>query len=109
MYEDADEDGVRDAGELGIAGVLMQLRGVDDQGRTVVQDVRTDANGSYRFGNLRPGTYSILEVQPEAYFDGLESIGSQGGSAENDRLFDINLLAGVNGIENNFGELRQSS
>ncbi len=106
VYEDNNDNGLREAGELGIAGVIIQLQGVDDLGSTVVLTTTTDANGFYRFANLRPGTYSILEVQPDAYFDGLDSIGTQGGSVDNDRLFDINLLAGINGVENNFGELR---
>src|SRR5262249_44934747 len=55
--------------------------------------------------NLRPGTYSIVETQPRAFLDGKDTIGTQGGSTSNDRFFDIVLGAGVNGVNNNFGEL----
>jgi hypothetical protein len=71
----------------------------------VVLIATTNSDGFYKFSNLRAGIYSLLEVQPDGYEDGAESIGTQGGSTENDRFFDIFLAAGVDGKENNFGEL----
>jgi len=65
----------------------------------------TDADGSYKFANLRPGIYSLLEDQPIGYSDGDDTIGTQGGLAANDRFFDIFLAAGIDGLFNNFGEL----
>lgn len=109
VFTDADESGTRDPGEEGVAGVTLQLQGVDDLGQAVLLMTTTDASGFYRFANLRPGTYAITETQPEGFFDGEDTIGSQGGSVDNDRLFDINLLAGVDGVDNNFGELTPNS
>lgn len=109
VYLDADENGLRDSSEQGIADVTLQLQGVDDRGQAVLLTTTTDANGFYRFGNLRPGTYSIQETQPSGFFDGQDVVGSQGGRLDNDRLFDINLLAGVDGSENNFGELQPNA
>ncbi|WP_228027354.1 SdrD B-like domain-containing protein, partial [Pseudaquabacterium pictum] len=65
----------------------------------------TDANGFYQFTNLRPGTYNVAETQPAGYLDGKDTIGTTGGTAGNDLLSGITLVAGANSVENNFGEL----
>jgi serine-aspartate repeat-containing protein C/D/E len=55
----------------------------------------TTADGSYRFDNLRPGTYAVRELQPAGYFDGEDMVGSHGGSnAENDLVSGIVLRSG---------------
>ncbi len=105
VYFDANQNGVFDAGEAGIAGVTVTLTGVDDLGRNVVLVAQTDASGFYHFDALRPGIYSLLEDQPAQYQDGADTIGTQGGQVDNDRFFDIFLAAGVNGQQNNFGEV----
>ena len=53
-----------DAGELGIAGVTVTLTGTDDLGNPVTLTTTTDADGSYVFTDLRPGTYAVTETQP---------------------------------------------
>ncbi len=121
VYVDASRDGVRQAGEAGIAGVTITLSGTDGLGNavnqtTVTADGTTDANGDglinaldrgfYQFKNLRPGTYTITETtQPAGYADGQETIGSQGGTVTNDRFSTITLLSGRAGQNYNFGEL----
>ncbi len=109
VYVDANGNGIRDTGEVGIADVAVTLQGTDSLGRTVVLTATTDANGFYRFDNLLAGTYSILETQPEGYFDGIDTIGTQGGNTDNDRFFDIVLLDGMNGTDNLFGEMLPES
>ncbi|WP_174246159.1 SdrD B-like domain-containing protein, partial [Pseudaquabacterium pictum] len=39
------------------------------------------------------------------YLDGKDTIGTTGGTAGNDLLSGITLVAGANSVENNFGEL----
>jgi hypothetical protein len=46
----------------------------------------TDANGYYEFAELPPGTYTILEYQPDGYVDGNDTPGSHGGIAINPSL-----------------------
>ena len=64
-YDDANGNGVRDAGDRGVAGVTVFLdanrNGVLDAGE---RSAVTDASGNYRFANLGPGTYSVREVRP---------------------------------------------
>jgi SdrD B-like domain len=109
VYLDANNNGVFDAGETGISGVTVTLRGTDDLGNTVVVGTLTDANGFYSFTGLRAGTYSLLETQPTGYLDGQDTIGTQGGLVSNDLFYDIVLQLGVDGKNNNFGELLAGS
>jgi len=55
VWRDADADGVQDAGEPGIAGVVVELLDANDQ---VIAATTTDGSGLYRFTGLEPGTYS---------------------------------------------------
>lgn len=110
VFNDLNKNGTQelDEGEVGIEGVIIQLQGIDDRGENVVLTARTISDGTYRFSDLRAGIYSLLEVQPDGYEDGIDSIGTQGGSTDTDgngdRFFDIFLAAGVDGEENNFAE-----
>lgn len=105
VYHDADNDGIRDAGEAGIGGTTVHLLDADGNptGRTTV----TDANGHYIFENLLPGTYQVSEVQPGGFIDGLDTAGSLGGTAHNpgDNISGITILSGQDGTQYNFGEL----
>jgi hypothetical protein len=105
VYVDANANGRRDYGEVGIAGVLIELRGVSRDGRVVNLYQVTNARGFYQFDNLPAGVYSLIQTQPAGYRDGQETLGSLGGIVENDRFSQIVLPPGGNGINYNFGEL----
>ena len=49
VWLDTDKDGVQDAGEASIAGVVVEL--VDDDGTTVIATATTDSNGHYYFSS----------------------------------------------------------
>src|SRR5262249_26694131 len=83
VFSDANNNGVKDPGEHGIGGVAITLTGTNDQG-AVSLNTTTAADGSYKFDNLRPGTYAIQETQPANYLDGMDTIGSLGGNVSND-------------------------
>jgi len=111
VFIDADNDGVRDAGEQGLANVTIRLTGTDDFGQSVARELTTTGDGTYRFDNLAPGQYKLRETQPTGQIDGLpifdgrDTIGSQGGAASANDEFTIDLEEGIHGINNNFGEL----
>lgn len=114
VYVDVDDDGNRDAGEQGIAGVSVRLEPVDTIAPVARPAQPTDAQGRYRFDNLPPGRYRVVEVsQPDGYFDGLDSAGTVAGrivgTAGNDVVDSIDLRGGEAGIEYNFGELLPGS
>ncbi len=56
VWFDADSDGIQDANETGLAGVLVTL--FDSNGNPVATAI-TDDNGKYLFPNLAPGTYTV--------------------------------------------------
>jgi len=69
----------------------------------------TAADGSYTFGTLRPGTYTIAETQPAGFLDGKDTIGTPGGTTNNDVFSNIVLAPATNGANNNFGELQAAT
>lgn len=109
VYEDDNDNGLRDPGEHGIAGVRVML--LDAVGGPTGIWAVTDASGYYRFANLAPATYGLAEVQPEGYLDGRDTPGSAGGQAENpgDLISGIRLAAHHDAVEYNFGELRPAT
>ena len=104
VYIDANNNGIKDPGESGLAGATVTLTGFNDQGPTNAT-ATTDANGFYQFQNLRPGNYALTETNTSTYVDGKDSIGSQGGTVATDNFSNIILGAGVLGVNNNFAEV----
>lgn len=99
VYLDANDNGVMDATESGLAGVSIVLSG------PVERTVLTDADGAYRFEALPDGVYAVSQVQPAGYLDGIDTQGQPLlGSVENDRFFDLNLSDGLELVDYNFGE-----
>ncbi|MBX3433912.1 MAG: hypothetical protein KF847_11370 [Pirellulales bacterium] len=108
--------------ELIIPGVTIQLFAGGVAGSPLDTAV-TDAMGMYSFANLAPGTYSLRQVQPVEYVNGLASlgqirdaitmnldpVGSSIGTTAVDSVGDIftNILLPANsrGDLYNFGEL----
>jgi protocatechuate 3,4-dioxygenase beta subunit len=85
VYFDRDGNGVRDAGEPGIAGVGITLTGVDIDGNAVDRRAITAADGSYAFVGLSPSNavgYTLTESQPSGYAPGAATPGSAGGVAQ---------------------------
>ena len=114
VFEDCDDNGVEDGLNQGIAGVTLTLTGTDTNGAAVSLTTTTDANGTYQFTNLNPGTYQIAETQPVGFIDGKDTPGTPfgGNNTVNDVLRNIvipNSQAAQAGIEYNFAELKPSS
>src|SRR5205807_1011143 len=105
VYVDSNNNGIREAGEPAIANAIVTLTGINDLGVAIQLTQQTAVDGAYFFSNLRPGTYTITETQPSGYLDGKDTIGSQGGVTSNDHFSSIALQQGVNGVNNDFGEL----
>jgi hypothetical protein len=103
VFEDFNNDGQIDFGENGIPGVSITLSGTDDLGNSVNLSQTTDADGVYIFLNLRPGSYTIAEAQPAGFTQGINTVGTGGGTVALDR-FDVQLAAGLNALNYNYGE-----
>ena len=80
VYHDENADCHRDADEQGIANVTLKLQLLNSSNGQyeTVATTTTDDNGFYEFGldlDLKPGTYRIIETQPEGFL----SVGAQAG------------------------------
>ncbi len=110
VYEDSNDDGIRQTGERLLGGVLIEL--IDANGNRVAQ-TRTDDNGFYKFTFLPPGTYKLKETTPEGFVDGKDRAGTIGGvvvgqvDSAADTISRIVLPSGMDGIDYDFGELRE--
>ncbi len=101
-------NGVRDAGEPGIADVTVTVTGTDLFGNAVSRTLTTAADGSYAVADLLPGDYRIDETQPDGVADGAEALGAARGTANpggvNDRFGGIALASEEAGTGYDFGE-----
>ena len=96
VFLDTNQDGIQQQGvDRSLYQVEVQLRGVDHLGNPVERTASTDASGRYQFPGLRPGDYSLVEMQPRNWSDGKEWIGTAGGTILNDR-FAVSLPLGSN-------------
>ncbi len=82
IWNDLDKDGVQDAGEPGIAGVLVTLY---NSSNVAVASTITDNNGHYEFNDVPAGTYTLGLTPPPGY---QVSVKDAGGNDNTDSDFD---------------------
>jgi hypothetical protein len=100
VFRDDDSDGVQDANEPGVPGVVVMLQ--DCNGNTLRTDT-TDANGIYGFSGLAPGCYVVMFNAPSGTNFSPQD---QGGNDATDsdanpstgKTAPINLTAGQNNL-----------
>ncbi|MBL8852370.1 MAG: hypothetical protein JNK57_00235 [Planctomycetaceae bacterium] len=116
VFHDRNDNGVIDSGEEGISGVTIRLLHADgtpvminNGGTQMVLTAITDANGQYKFENLRAGEYQVQQIQPSGWVDGKDSVGSLGGTTSNDLFTKITIRDGDAGVRYDFGEFKLSS
>lgn len=113
VYEDVNNNGIKETGEKGIVGAKLSLWVWDGTKYTNTGLIETTkSDGSYLFNDLDPNKlYRITEYQPDGYLDGLDTAGSLGGTAVNpgDEITDIPVGINQHGTDYNFGELKPGS
>ena len=114
VFVDLNNDGIRQSGDSGLAGVPIELSGTDWLGRPVSRSTVTDGNGDYRFNGLPPGDYRVTEpTQPDGTTNGVTSAGNSDGStpsvtpvSSTPSIIDgVRLSPGYVSENNNFGEI----
>jgi len=87
VWRDDDKDGIQDAGEPGVAGVMVELFNASNQR---AGSVITDALGNYFFDNLTAATYTVRVTPPANYT--LSPTGA--GTASTDNNFSLTATNG---------------
>ncbi len=112
VYVDANQDHDKEPGEPGISNATVVLTGTPTGGAPISVSTTTDITGFYSFAKLAPGNYTITETQPTNYIEGKndDQVGSQNSgtiaqTATSNAVQNITLTGGVNGINNNFGDV----
>jgi SdrD B-like domain len=110
-YVDSNNNGNHDPGELPIQGVIITLTGTDNLGHAVTQQTQTAADGTFKFSNLQPGTYTLTETPPINFIVGKAKKGSAGGTIRTDTLGQQTIISNIvlpgstNATDYEFGEL----
>ncbi len=111
VFEDPNNDGIKQSTEVGIANVTLTLTGKDLYGNDVNVTKTTKSDGTYLFDALAPADatgYTVTETQPNLFADGKDTVGSVGGTASaSDVVTGIRLLEGINATGYDFAEISQ--
>ncbi len=86
VWEDSNEDGIQDNGEIGIAGIEIFLY---DQAMSLIGQTITSTDGSYNFEDVPPGNY-YAEVDVKDF-----EISPFDASANDEENSDLSLINGV--------------
>jgi len=99
VYADVNNNGIKEPHELGLPNVPVTADG------PVIRAVTTDTDGRYQFIDLPVGMYTITEMQPSAFNDGIDTPGSAfQGEAENDGFRDVRVQHATESASYDFGE-----
>ncbi len=79
VFVDETNDGIKQSAERTMGGVTINLVGTA-LNQTISRTYTTLADGSYSFGNLAPGVYSVSIVNPTLMIDGIDTAGTLGDS-----------------------------
>jgi hypothetical protein len=74
VFSDSNVDGLREGGENSVAGVTVKL--LDGTGHATGVTATTDANGTYRFTGLAPGSYQVQFVAPAGQLFAPQGVGT---------------------------------
>ncbi|MDP1562777.1 MAG: SdrD B-like domain-containing protein [Pirellulaceae bacterium] len=93
VFHDNNINCLQDGTEMGIAGVKLTLERLNSNGQyEQVANTTTDSQGDYKFGvdlGLKPGTYRVIETQPDGYL----SVGAMPGTVAGNKTGSIHTIA----------------
>lgn len=118
VYNDVNNDGIRQLAEPIIVGATVTLTGTNELGQAVNLVATTDSTGRYELAGLRGANgagYTLTQTQPAGYLEGRATAGTGVTGAAGAASVNGNVISGVGiaitdtAINYNFGELRPSS
>jgi len=71
VWNDINKDGIQDANEVGVAGIVVTLM---NNSNVAIANTITDAYGYYKFNPLEPGIYSVKFTLPANYVFTLQDV-----------------------------------
>lgn len=95
VFVDVNKNGVYEANEPGVDGVLIEL--LDELGAPALDDLAapitatTSGGGFYLFEDLDPGVYQVFENHPSGVDDGPELLGTLGGTVVANETMQLTL------------------
>jgi hypothetical protein len=98
VWNDANGNGIQDAGEAGLNGITVQLL---DASNNVVATATTAGDGNYTFGNLSPGNYTVKVVASSLPAGTTETFDLDGVATANTAT--LTLAAGTSRTDVDFG------
>ncbi len=101
VWSDVDADGSQDPGEVGIAGVSLNL--LNSSG-AVIDTTTTDAAGNYLFTNVLPGDYSVVVTDTGGVITDAATNVTSGPQSPGSLISDpITILSGDIYVDADFG------
>lgn len=98
-YVDVDRSGDFNAGDQLLPGVTIAITGAGGVNTTTT----TGSDGSYSFGSLAAGTYSVTATLPDGLLTGHSAAGSFGGNLADNAVLNIPVPIGQSSNGYNFG------
>ncbi len=101
VYNDQDGNGLRGAGEPGLAGWTVDL---EDSSGNVLASALTDSNGNYSFTGVGGGTYEVAQVVPtnwvqtQPFYPTVYTFTSQSGVTLNALVFGDHASPALNPV-----------
>jgi len=96
-FEDLDYDGLKDAGEPGLDGWIIEL--VDPVTGEVIDTCTTSGGGDYLFAGLRPGDYEVREIVQEGWLQTSPDLNA----------YSLTLVSGAAVVDMDFGDMELAS
>jgi peptidyl-prolyl cis-trans isomerase A (cyclophilin A) len=93
-FVDLQNTGMFQTGNAGVPGVVVSLNGTTTVNTPVNATATTDANGSYTFQNVLPGTYTLSAPLPTGLLGGTARFSDVAGSQGVETLSNLNFGSG---------------
>jgi len=96
VWNDADGDGIQDAGEAGISNITINLYSDPENDGTftnLVGTTTTDANGNYIFDNLTPDAYVVEVTTADISAAGFTTTPTEDPDNDSDNISDPIIIA----------------
>ena len=99
VWFDDNANGIQDAGEAGVPGIIVILERIVDGIPMEVSSTTTDAQGDYLFDGLPPGDYQVVFLIPSSYTPSPSTAGSDRGLDSNGVIDGSRTIDGVEYLE----------